>query len=131
LPPRAGKPYQTRVPAVDEDGNEIAGVFMPDAAVPLGTHVGWNQRAPKFGAAGMLGRWVGASWPFPVTPEQRQRDNDPRRSVLERYATKEEYVAKVKTAAEQLLRERFLLEEDVERVVKKAGELSLWDASRK
>ena len=41
------KPYRILVPQVDADGNETAGVLMPDIAVPVATHTGWNQyRSP-------------------------------------------------------------------------------------
>ena len=36
------KPYRPLVPAVNEDGNETSGVILPDIAVPLATHTGWN-----------------------------------------------------------------------------------------
>jgi len=117
VPPRVGEPYRTLVPAVDADGNEIAGIRMPDVAVPLGTHVGWNQRATEFGAEGELARWLGASWPFPTTPDQRQRDNDLRLSVVERYPTKRAYMAKLEQAVRQLTRDRFLLAKDAERII--------------
>ena len=32
------------VPQVDEDGNELAGIRLPDQAVPIGTLTGWNFR---------------------------------------------------------------------------------------
>ena len=128
VPPRAGEPYRTLVPGVDSDGNETAGVRMPDVAVPLGTHVGWNQRASEFGAEGMLARWLGASWPFPATPEQRQRDDDPRVSLAERYPTKEAYMAKLTQAVEQLRRDRFLLEEDAGRILESAASMPLMPA---
>ena len=39
--------WQALVPQVDADGNEIAGMRLPDIAVPRGTFTGWNlYRAP-------------------------------------------------------------------------------------
>ncbi len=38
------------VPAVDADGNEVGGIRLPDVAVPLGAHTGWNVRHPDCGA---------------------------------------------------------------------------------
>ena len=32
------------VPQVDDDGNDIAGIHDPEAAVPLATTTGWNFR---------------------------------------------------------------------------------------
>ncbi|MEO7653454.1 MAG: alpha/beta hydrolase domain-containing protein, partial [Bryobacteraceae bacterium] len=46
-PPQIGKPFPTLVPQVDGDGNETAGVRMPDIQAPLATFTGWNLRAPE------------------------------------------------------------------------------------
>src|SRR5262249_7602298 len=50
LPPHLGEPYQTFVPAVDTDGNEVAGIRPPDVTVPLATYTGLNPRQPPHGA---------------------------------------------------------------------------------
>ena len=43
----AKRVWRPLVPQVDADGNEIAGIRLPDIAVPLGTFTGWNlYRAP-------------------------------------------------------------------------------------
>jgi len=34
------------VPAVDPDGNEVAGIRPIELLVPLGTFTGWNPRHP-------------------------------------------------------------------------------------
>ncbi len=45
-PPRiAGAPFGTKLPQVDADGNEVAGVRNPVQLVPLGTYFGWNLSA--------------------------------------------------------------------------------------
>src|SRR5882724_11589332 len=49
-PPNLGRPFPVMVPQVDADGNEIAGIRLPEVQVPLGTYTGWNQRAPNLGA---------------------------------------------------------------------------------
>jgi len=43
-PPKIGRAFVLRVPAVDADGNDRAGIRLPELAVPLGTHFGWNYR---------------------------------------------------------------------------------------
>ena len=48
------------------------------------------------------------------------RTGDPRLSLEERYADHAGYVDAVRRAAAELQRERFLLEEDVERYVREA-----------
>jgi hypothetical protein len=46
LPPvPTGHAYPTFVPRMNEDGIDIAGVQVPDIAVPLGTYTGWNLMA--------------------------------------------------------------------------------------
>ena len=37
------------VSAVNEDGNERAGIAVPEQTVPLATHTGWNLRHPESG----------------------------------------------------------------------------------
>jgi len=37
VPPKVRGTYRTLVPAVDSDGNELAGIRLPEVAVPLGT----------------------------------------------------------------------------------------------
>src|SRR5262249_60549309 len=41
-PAGAEKSYGIRVSAVDADGNEVAGLLLPDIVAPLATHTGWN-----------------------------------------------------------------------------------------
>ena len=46
LPPHlVGTPYPALVPKTDADGNDVAGISMPDVAVPLATYTGWALRA--------------------------------------------------------------------------------------
>ena len=47
IPSRRRAPGSALVPQVDADGNEIAGIRLPDIAVPRGTFTGWNlYKAP-------------------------------------------------------------------------------------
>src|SRR5262245_54266197 len=51
LPPfLLGTPYPVLVPKTDADGNDIAGIRLPDVAVPLATYTGWGLRAYPSGA---------------------------------------------------------------------------------
>jgi len=121
VPPKAGPPYGALIPAVDEDGNAVAGIRLPEISVPLATYTGWNVRAAKHGAEGMLSRFIGAYFPLPPTPEHRRQTGDPRRSVLERYPTQQAYLDQVAQAAQALREKRLLLEEDVEAIRRKAA----------
>ncbi len=106
------------VPAVDRDGNEIAGVRLPDIVAPLGTHTGWNPRKEGF-APGELAL-LGWHLPFAKTAAERQSSGDPRPSIEERYPTHEAYVEAVASAARDLCEARPLLPEDVERYIEAA-----------
>ncbi len=127
VPPKTGAPYRTLVPAVDSDGNEVAGIRLPDVAVPLGTFTGWNLRAAEYGAEGVLAGLHGAYLAFPRTPEERRKLGDPRSSVIERYPTREHYLARMAEAALQLQQGGFLLERDVVEILKTASPRRLWD----
>ena len=102
------------VPAVDADGNEVAGIRLPHLVVPVGTYAGWNVRAPGFGA-GALADLQGSQLPFPRTRAERAATGDPRPAVEERYADAGDYARAVADAARKLVQEGFLLEEDAER----------------
>ncbi len=122
LPPQVGAPYVTFVPAVDQDGNEVAGIRLPDLTVPLATYTGWNPRHPEQGAPDQSLRMLGSTLPFPSTARARQQSGDPRPSIEERYASKAAYLELVKKAAEGLIAERFLLSEDLKAIVQRAAQ---------
>jgi hypothetical protein len=129
VPPKVGPRFVCLIPQVDDDGNEIAGIRMPDVAVPLATVTGWSMRSPLFSRT--LRRNEGAVWPFPVTPEERENNGDSRRSILERYPAKKDYLSQV---AEHLLRlryQRFLLDEDVAMLLREAAEQDYWPVDEK
>ena len=125
-PAPEAEPYTTMVSIVDDDGNEVAGIRLPDIRVPLGTHTGWTMRHPDIGGAGHFMPLQGAVVPFAATKEDRLASGDPRPSIEERYASRDDYLAAVRQAAEKIVGERFILEEDVEGIVEGAGER--WDA---
>ena len=126
VPPRAGPPYRTLVPAVDADGNEVAGIRLPDVAVPLGTFTGWNLRTERWGANGMLTRWMGSYFSFPQTAAEGRAAGDSRRSIHERYPTQAAYLAAYQEAVDRLRRERFLLDDDAENLLRAAAERDFW-----
>jgi hypothetical protein len=109
LPPTCGAAYPWLVSAVDRDGNEVAGIRHPDVAVPVATYTGHNVRHPDAGAPGELVPMAGATYPFPSTAEKRQKTNDPRRAIEERYPNREAYLEQVRYAAQALVDARFLL----------------------
>jgi hypothetical protein len=112
LPPELGPSYKLFVPKPDEkDGLDIAGVRPMEIRVPLGTNVGWNVRAPGFRAPELCGL-NGSFFPFATTKAERMANDDPRKSLEERYNNHEGFVRAVTDAANELVNERFLLEED-------------------
>jgi hypothetical protein len=110
---------------VDADGNEMAGIRLPELSVPLGTYTGWNFRNESIGGTdepvALAGSWI----PFAATRAARDAAGDPRRSVAERYTSKDDYLTKTRAAADDLVRGRYLLSGDVAGLVEYGGRV--WD----
>lgn len=118
LPPVVrGTPYPSLVPKTDADGNDIAGIRLPEISVPLATYTGWALRAGE-GQEGCDA--AGQKIDFAKTKAERLASGDPRLSIEERYPTREQYVSAVTRAAKALHQERLLLDEDVQRYVERA-----------
>jgi hypothetical protein len=111
-PPIVGKPFPVLVPQVDADGNERDGVRLPEYAAPLATYVGWNLRDPSIGAPDQRVAFEGSWLPFPKTAADRIRTNDPRKSIAERYTDRADYLARYTRALDDLVKQRWILEED-------------------
>ena len=120
-PPKIGKAFVGLVPAVDEAGNDRAGIRLPEIAVPLATHTGWNYRRPEIGAPDRLASEIGSYLPLPKTRADRERTGDSRRSIAERYPSREDYVGRISLAAVALVEDGFLLAEDVTAVIQRAA----------
>jgi hypothetical protein len=118
--------YPSLVSAVDQDGNELAGVRLPDVSVPLATHTGWNPRHPDTGGPDQTSGLRGSSVPFALTAAEREEQGDPRLSIEERYRDREQYRARVHEAADALAADRFILPRDIEVTVENAT--ARWDA---
>lgn len=126
VPPKIGPAYCTLVPAVDRDGNELAGIRLPDVVVPLATYMGWNLRAEAYGLGGVLATLDGSYLAFPKTLADRQKSGDPRASIQERYPTRKGYLDAYAKAVDELQKERFLLEEDASRMLEEAAARDYW-----
>jgi hypothetical protein len=107
------------VPQVDADGNDIAGIRAPDVSVPVATNTGWNFRSDAIGGAHDIVNLLGSYIPFALTKAEREARKDTRASIQERYRDEDDYLAKLHAAAEQLVKGRYLLPEDVENVTKR------------
>ena len=112
-------PYPNLVPKTDADGNDIAGVRLPEVAVPLATYAGWNLRAAPPGANDGCDA-AGQKIDFAPTQAERLARGDPRLSVEERYPTHGAYVTAVTGAADDLQQQRLLLDQDVQRYIQAA-----------
>ncbi len=124
-PPEVNSAYPILVPQVDADGNELAGVKMPEVAVPLATYTGWNLFNAESGPTHLLSSMQGSYIPLPKTRADRERMKDPRPSIEERYRSREHYVEQVTVAAKELVKQGYLLEEDVATLAKRAD--SQWN----
>jgi len=111
-PPKVGKPFPVLVPQVDADGNELAGVHLPEISVPLATYTSWNLRDPSIGAADQRVAFEDSEIAFPKTAAEREKAGDPRRAVAERYATREIYLTKYASALDELVKQCWILPED-------------------
>jgi hypothetical protein len=124
-PPRVRKPFVVMVPQTDGDGNDLGGVRLPELQVPLATYTGWNLRDASIGAPEMRVSFLGSFIPVARTAGEREKSGDPRPSVAERYASREQYMGKFAEAAMKLIHDRFLLREDLAAVLER-GERE-WD----
>lgn len=110
--------YPSLVPRTDPDGNDIAGIRLPEIAVPLATYTGWALRAGPAANDGCDAS--GQQIAFAETKADRVASGDPRLSLEERYQTHEGYVREVEKAVRKLVRERLLLPEDAQRYIQDA-----------
>jgi hypothetical protein len=118
--PRASKPYVALVPQVDDDGNDIAGIRLPELVAPLATYTGWSLRDPSLGAPTDLLQTSGSYLPLPRTRAQRQESKDARLAIEERYTSQAQYLGVVEQAARALVKQRFLREEDIAQITASA-----------
>jgi len=108
------------VPQIDADGNERGGVLLPEISVPLATIAGWNLRDPSIGAPDQRVSFEASYFPFPKTPADRQKNGDPRKSIAERYASREDYLNRYAKETDSLVKQRWILPEDRKALLERA-----------
>jgi hypothetical protein len=110
--PANGRIYPSYVPKTDRDGNDIAGIRLPELIVPLATYTGWGLRSGVWANDGCeaSGQYI----PFAATSAARTAAGDPRPSVQERYASYDVYRRQLVLAVDKLVRDRFLICEDTQ-----------------
>jgi hypothetical protein len=123
-PPAITQVVPTLVPRVNADGNETSGIPSVLHQAPLGTYLGWNIQASGF-FKGQICGFSGGYIPFAVTRDERTKSGDPRPSIEERYGTQEGYLCAVKRAAGELVRDRFLLQDDAGRLIESAAKAAV------
>jgi hypothetical protein len=67
---------------------------------------------PAIGAPEQRVAFEGSYLPFPKTLADREKSGDPRKSIEERYQNRDDYVAQYTRAIDDLVKERWILEED-------------------
>jgi len=128
-PPAIKSAFAILVPQVDADGNELAGIRVPELAVPVATYTGWNMFNDKSGPTNVLASMQGSFIPLARSKADRDANGDPRRSIEERYRGRDQYLAEVTKAANDLVAKGYLLKNDVARIVAQAG--TRWDFAAK
>lgn len=115
-------PLPFLVPQVNQDGNDAVGIRDPELTVPLATYTGWNFRDVRTGNPEDISQILGSYIPFPRTRNDARQSRDPRRSIAERYRSIDDYMRRITTATDDLIRRRFLLAEDRAPVLARAKE---------
>ncbi len=113
--PDPARRYQLFVPMADMDGIDIAGIRLPDVAVPLATYAGWNLRRKGYAEWQLCGL-NGMHLPLPPVA----RVGDPRKPIAQRYPNRLAYAKAVALAARELRDQGLLLQEDVDRYIERA-----------
>ena len=117
-----GTTYACLVSAVDQDGNEVAGIRLPDLTRPVASHTGWNVRDPETGSPDQQIPMQGFSRWFSITRAEREAAGDPRPAIEERYRSRAEYIELVRRDTENLAHDGYVLEQDVDLVVQNAAD---------
>jgi hypothetical protein len=120
-----GTPLPYLVPQVDRDGNDLGGLRLPEVSVPLATYTGWNFRNQKIGGTEQQFALMGGYIPLASTKADREQRRDPRLSIEERYQGRDHYLRLVREAAAPLVKDGYLLADDVATIERRAGDH--WD----
>ena len=116
-PPKVIGKYVVLVPKSGPDGNDLGTLLPPEVGVPLATYTGWNLRRRDAGAEAMLANLLGSYIPFAKTKTERLASGDPRLSLEERYGSFENYRKQFVGNCARLVKDKYLLEEDAQRLI--------------
>ena len=123
-------PLPFLVPQVDSDGNDLAGIRVPEVAVPLATTTGWAFRSETIGSPKTIVALTGSYIPFARTRAERDAAGDPRPSIEERYRGRDDYLARIRASAAALIKRGYMLEEDLQFTVDRAARHWDWTTGR-
>jgi hypothetical protein len=116
-PPRRLGKYVVKVPRNGPDGNDLGTLLPAEVAVPVATFTGWNLRRRDVGAEDQLVSLAGSYLAFPRTKAAAKASGDPRPSLEERYGSFAAYKRALAQQCDEMIRKRYLLAEDAERIL--------------
>jgi len=112
-PPGVGAPYPVFVSRVDSIGNDLGGIRSIELLVPLATYYPWQLRSGMAAANDRLVSFRGTFIPLPRTEADRRGVGDSRPSIETLYGSRSRFMGRVDSAIASLVRQRFLLPQDV------------------
>jgi hypothetical protein len=120
-PPRLAPSFPSLVAQVDSLGNERGGVRNVELRVPLATYTPWSLRTGYAGNSSELADFVGMVIPLPRTEAERQATGDTRPAIATLYDSRQAYLTQVRRELQDLISAGFLLTDDLQRALKRAG----------
>jgi hypothetical protein len=129
-PPRRGRAFAVRLPALDALGSEETGVRLLELTVPIGTYTPWATRSGYAFAEQEMAGYVGSFIPLMANEEQQSLRGDERPTVSELYPSKAAYTARLDREIAKLMTDGWLLERDQARAREAALQRWEWIAAR-
>lgn len=121
-PPRLGPPFTTLVPAVDRFGNDRSGVRNLEIAVPLASYLPWSLRHGLANPREM-DDFYGTLIPLRIeVPDSGTELADPRPAINSLYRDRRDFLLKSCAAADELVAAGYVLQEDSDGLIRRAGE---------
>ncbi|MEM8988359.1 MAG: alpha/beta hydrolase domain-containing protein [Pseudomonadota bacterium] len=130
-PPKlSGQSYPSFVSKTDAYGNEVAGIPTLELVAPLATYTPWRRYDYPNSFTMLTDAFTGAVVPFPRTAAEKEKFGDPRPALDVLYASKDDYLAKARDAAQKLVDQGYLLKGDVDDAVGVQSDIWDWIMSR-
>lgn len=110
-PPRPGRHYAIRVPAIDALGNELSGIRPLELRAPIGTWTPWALRHGKPGGSDEMTGYLGSFWPLALD-EASRRPGDARPPLATIHPDREAYERRVAEAIDAMVDAGWMLRRD-------------------